>query len=138
MDNNFLVIENISKSFGDNKVLENINLNISKSEFFGLLGSSGSGKTTLLRILGGFEKPDTGCVILDGTDITNLEPFDRPLNYMFQSYALFPHLNVFNNLAFGIKENFTQKEIEINVRNIAELLSIEHLLNRRIKQLSGG
>ena len=138
MDNNFLVIENISKSFGDNKVLENINLNISKSEFFGLLGSSGSGKTTLLRILGGFEKPDTGRVILDGTDITNLEPFDRPLNYMFQSYALFPHLNVFNNLAFGIKENFTQKEIEINVRNIAELLSIEHLLNRRIKQLSGG
>ena len=138
MDNNFLVIENISKSFGDNKVLENINLNISKSEFFGLLGSSGSGKTTLLRILGGFEKPDTGRVILDGKDITNLEPFDRPLNYMFQSYALFPHLNVFNNLAFGIKENFTQKEIEINVRNIAELLSIEHLLNRRIKQLSGG
>ena len=138
MDNNFLVIENISKSFGDNKVLENINLNISKSEFFGLLGSSGSGKTTLLRILGGFEKPDRGRVILDGTDITNLEPFDRPLNYMFQSYALFPHLNVFNNLAFGIKENFTQKEIDINVRNIAELLSIEHLLNRRIKQLSGG
>ena len=138
MDNNFLVIENISKSFGDNKVLENINLNISKAEFFGLLGSSGSGKTTLLRILGGFEKPDTGRVILDGTDITNLEPFDRPLNYMFQSYALFPHLNVFNNLAFGIKENFTKKEIEINVRNIAELLSIEHLLNRRIKQLSGG
>ena len=138
MDNNFLVIENISKSFGDNKVLENINLNISKSEFFGLLGSSGSGKTTLLRILGGFEKPDTGRVILDGTDITNLEPFERPLNYMFQSYALFPHLNVFNNLAFGIKENFTQKEIEINVRDIAKLLSIEHLLNRRIKQLSGG
>ena len=138
MDKNFLVVENISKSFGENKVLENINLDISKSEFFGLLGSSGSGKTTLLRILGGFEKPDTGRVILDGVDITNHEPFERPLNYMFQSYALFPHLNVFNNLAFGIKENFTQKEIEINVRNIAELLSIEHLLNRRIKQLSGG
>ena len=135
MDNNFLVIENISKSFGDNKVLENINLNISKSEFFGLLGSSGSGKTTLLRILGGFEKPDTGRVILDGVDITNLEPFERPLNYMFQSYALFPHLNVFNNLAFGIKENSSQKEIERNVRDIANLLSIENLLNRRIKQL---
>ena len=138
MDKNFLVIENISKSFGENKVLENINLNISKSEFFGLLGSSGSGKTTLLRILGGFEKPDTGRVILDGVDITNLEPFNRPLNYMFQSYALFPHLNVFNNLAFGIKENFTSKEIEIKVKDIAELLSIENLLNRRIKQLSGG
>ena len=138
MDKNFLVIENISKSFGDNKVLENINLNISKSEFFGLLGSSGSGKTTLLRILGGFEKPDTGRVILDGVDITNLEPFDRPLNYMFQSYALFPHLNVFNNLAFGIKENYKQDEIKIKVRDIAELLSIENLLSRRIKQLSGG
>ncbi len=138
MDKNFLVIENISKSFGENKVLENINLNISKSEFFGLLGSSGSGKTTLLRILGGFEKPDTGRVILDGVDITNLEPFNRPLNYMFQSYALFPHLNVFNNLAFGIKENFTSKEIEIKVKDIAELLSIKDLLNRKTKQLSGG
>ncbi len=138
MDKNFLVIENISKSFGENKVLENINLNISKSEFFGLLGSSGSGKTTLLRILGGFEKPDTGRVILDGVNITNLEPFNRPLNYMFQSYALFPHLNVFNNLAFGIKENFNKKEIETKVKDIAALLSIENLLNRRIKQLSGG
>ena len=138
MDNNFLVIENISKSFGDNKVLENINLNISKSEFFGLLGSSGSGKTTLLRILGGFEKPDTGRVILDGIDITNLEPFDRPLNYMFQSYALFPHLNVFNNLAFGIREKFNKNEINSQVEDISQLLSIDNLLNRRIKQLSGG
>ena len=112
MDNNFLVIEKISKSFGNNKVLENINLNISKSEFFGLLGSSGSGKTTLLRIIGGFETPDTGKVYLDGVDITNLEPFKRPLNYMFQSYALFPHLNVFNNLAFGIKEDSNKEEIK--------------------------
>ena len=78
---NFLKIENISKSFGKIKVLENINLNISKSEFFGLLGSSGSGKTTLLRILGGFEIPDSGRIYLDGVDITNLEPFERPLNY---------------------------------------------------------
>ena len=138
MDKNFLVIENISKSFGKNKVLENINLNISKSEFFGLLGSSGSGKTTLLRILGGFEKPDTGRIFLEGVDITNLEPFDRPLNYMFQSYALFPHLNVFNNLAFGIREKFNKKEIEIKVKDISELLSIDNLLNRKIKQLSGG
>ena len=138
MDKNFLVIENISKSFGTNKVLENINLNISKSEFFGLLGSSGSGKTTLLRILGGFEKPDTGRIFLEGVDITNLEPFDRPLNYMFQSYALFPHLNVFKNLAFGIREKFTKDEIKAKVKDISELLSIDNLLNRRIKQLSGG
>ncbi len=138
MDKNFLVIENISKSFGKNKVLENINLSISKSEFFGLLGSSGSGKTTLLRILGGFEKPDSGRILLEGVDITNLEPFDRPLNYMFQSYALFPHLNVFNNLAFGIREKFNKSEIETKVHNISELLSIDNLLNRKIKQLSGG
>ena len=138
MDKNFLVIENISKSFGKNKVLENINLDISKSEFFGLLGSSGSGKTTLLRILGGFEKPDSGRIFLEGVDITNLEPFDRPLNYMFQSYALFPHLNVFDNLAFGIREKFNKNEINSEVKDISELLSIDNLLNRRIKQLSGG
>ena len=135
---NFLKIENISKSFGKIKVLENINLNISKSEFFGLLGSSGSGKTTLLRILGGFEIPDSGRIYLDGLDITNLEPFERPLNYMFQSYALFPHLNVFNNLAFGIKDHFDKNEISFKVNEISKLLSIENLLNRRIKQLSGG
>ena len=135
---NFLKIENISKSFGKIKVLENINLNISKSEFFGLLGSSGSGKTTLLRILGGFEIPDTGRIYLDGVDITNLEPFERPLNYMFQSYALFPHLNVFNNLAFGIKDHFDKNEISTKVNEISKLLSIENLLDRRIKQLSGG
>ena len=138
MNKNFLVIENISKSFGKNKVLENINLDISKSEFFGLLGSSGSGKTTLLRILGGFEKPDSGRIFLEGVDITNLEPFDRPLNYMFQSYALFPHLNVFDNLAFGIREKFNKNEINSEVKDISELLSIDNLLNRRIKQLSGG
>ena len=135
---NFLKIENISKSFGKIKVLENINLNISKSEFFGLLGSSGSGKTTLLRILGGFETPDSGSIYLDGLDITNLEPFERPLNYMFQSYALFPHLNVFNNLAFGIKDHFDKNEVSLKVNEISKLLSIENLLNRRIKQLSGG
>src|SRR5210317_675059 len=135
---NFLKIENISKSFGKIRVLENINLNISKSEFFGLLGSSGSGKTTLLRILGGFETPDSGRIYLDGLDITNLEPFERPLNYMFQSYALFPHLNVFNNLAFGIKDHFDKNEINNKVNEISKLLSIESLLDRRIKQLSGG
>ncbi len=137
-EKNFLKIENISKSFGNIKVLDNINLNIAKSEFFGLLGSSGSGKTTLLRILGGFEIPDKGKVYLDGIDITNLEPFERPLNYMFQSYALFPHLNVYNNLSFGIKDNFKKDEVNFKVNEISKLLSIDKLLNRRIKQLSGG
>lgn len=138
MNQDFLKIENISKSFGDIKVLDGVNLTISQSEFFGLLGASGSGKTTLLRILGGFEKPDTGKIYLDGLDITNLEPFDRPLNYMFQSYALFPHLNVFNNLSFGIKDNFLKNEVILKVDKIANLLSIQNLLKRRISQLSGG
>ena len=138
MNNAFLKIEGISKSFGTLKVLDNINLNISKSEFFGLLGASGSGKTTLLRILGGFEKPDSGKIFLDDTDITNLEPFERPLNYMFQSYALFPHLNVYKNLEFGIKDQFNNLDIKDKVNKISKLLSIENLLSRRIHQLSGG
>ena len=138
MNNAFLKIEGISKSFGTLKVLDNINLNISKSEFFGLLGASGSGKTTLLRILGGFEKPDSGKIFLDDIDITKLEPFERPLNYMFQSYALFPHLNVYKNLEFGIKDQFNNLDIEDKVNKISKLLSIENLLSRRILQLSGG
>ena len=138
MNNAFLKIEGISKSFGTLKVLDNINLNISKSEFFGLLGASGSGKTTLLRILGGFEKPDSGKIFLDDTDITNLEPFERPLNYMFQSYALFPHLNVYKNLEFGIKDQFNNLDTKDKVNKISKLLSIENLLSRRILQLSGG
>ena len=138
MNNVFLKIEGISKSFGTLKVLDNINLNISKSEFFGLLGASGSGKTTLLRILGGFEKPDSGKIFLDDIDITKLEPFERPLNYMFQSYALFPHLNVYKNLEFGIKDQFNNLDIEDKVNKISKLLSIENLLSRRILQLSGG
>ena len=138
MNQDFLKIENITKSFGDIKVLDGVNLTISKSEFFGLLGASGSGKTTLLRILGGFEKPDTGKIYLDGLDITNLEPFERPLNYMFQSYALFPHLNVFNNLSFGIKDNFSKNEVTLKVDKISNLLSIQNLLKRKISQLSGG
>ena len=116
-----------------------LHLNISKSEFFGLLGSSGSGKTTLLRILGGFEKPDTGKVILDGVDITNLEPFDRPLNYMFQSYALFPHLNVFDNIAFGLKmDNWQQADIKNRVDELLSFLRIDHLQARSTDSLSGG
>ena len=138
MNNAFLKIEGISKTFGTLKVLDNINLNISKSEFFGLLGASGSGKTTLLRILGGFEKPDSGKIFLDDIDITKLEPFERPLNYMFQSYALFPHLNVYNNLAFGIKDQFNKLDTKEKVNKISKLLSIENLLDRRINQLSGG
>ena len=135
----YLVLKNISKSFGNFEAVKNVNLEINKSEFFGLLGSSGCGKSTLLRIIGGFEKPDSGNIILDGKDITLLPPYRRPLNYMFQSYALFPHLNVFKNISFGLLDKALKKnEIEDEVNNISKLLQLDGLLERNVKQLSGG
>ena len=103
MSTKFLEIKNISKKFGNVIALDNVSLSISKSELFSLLGSSGCGKSTLLRIIAGFEKPDSGSIILDGEDITNLPPHLRPLNMMFQNYALFPHLNISQNIEFGLK-----------------------------------
>ena len=103
MKDSFLYIENVSKSFDDVKALDDVSLAINKSELFSLLGASGCGKSTLLRIIAGFEKPDSGKIFLDGEDITDLPAYKRPLNIMFQSYALFPHLNVFNNISFGLK-----------------------------------
>ena len=105
MKDSFLYIENVSKSFDDVKALDDVSLAINKSELFSLLGASGCGKSTLLRIIAGFEKPDSGKIFLDGEDITDLPAYKRPLNIMFQSYALFPHLNVSNNIAFGLKED---------------------------------
>ena len=135
----FLIIENISKSFGNFEALKNVNIEISKSEFFGLLGSSGCGKSTLLRIIGGFEKADKGKIILDGKDITSLPPYERPLNYMFQSYALFPHLNVFKNISFGIQnQSLSRLDLQDEVLKIAKLLELENILERNIKNLSGG
>ena len=135
----YLIIQNISKKFGNFEALKNVNLEISRSEFFGLLGSSGCGKSTLLRVIGGFETADSGKIILDGVDITNLPPYKRPLNYMFQSYALFPHLNVFKNISFGIQDqSLSKKEIERHVLEISKLLQLEDLLLRDIKNISGG
>lgn len=135
----YLILKNISKKFGNFEAVKNTNLEIYKSEFFGLLGSSGCGKSTLLRIIGGFEKPDTGQVILDGKDITSLPPFKRPLNYMFQSYALFPHLNVFKNISFGIQnQSLSKDEINFEVNNIVKLLKLDGIIYRNVKQLSGG
>jgi putrescine transport system ATP-binding protein len=137
--NPYLILQNVSKSFGNFQAVRNVNLEINKSEFFGLLGSSGCGKSTLLRIIGGFEKPDTGKIILDGKDITLMAPYERPLNYMFQSYALFPHLNVFKNISFGLQNySLSKNEIENEVNKISKLLQLEELLERNIKQLSGG
>ena len=114
MSESFLKIESVSKSFGNTKALDNVSLDINKSELFSLLGSSGCGKSTLLRIIAGFEKPDSGKIYLDGEDITSLPPYLRPLNIMFQNYALFPHLNVKKNIEFGLKEeNLENDEIDL-------------------------
>ena len=139
MSESFLKIESVSKSFGNTKALDNVSLDINKSELFSLLGSSGCGKSTLLRIIAGFEKPDSGKIYLDGEDITSLPPYLRPLNIMFQNYALFPHLNVKKNIEFGLKEeNLENNEIDHRVKEITALLELTGLENRKITEISGG
>ena len=139
MSNSFLEIKGVSKKFGNIVALDNINLGISKSELFSLLGSSGCGKSTLLRIIAGFEKPDSGKIFLDGEDITLLPPYLRPLNMMFQNYALFPHLNVKKNIEFGLKEErHNNNEINLRVKDIISLLELDGLEKRKIFEISGG
>ena len=139
MSSSFLEIKDISKKFGNTIALDRVNLNISKSELFSLLGSSGCGKSTLLRIIAGFEKPDSGKIYLDGEDITFLPPHLRPLNMMFQNYALFPHLNVKKNIEFGLKEeNFTAHEIDARTAEVISLLELDGLEKRKIFEISGG
>ena len=139
MSSSFLEIKDVSKKFGSTIALNEVNLNISKSELFSLLGSSGCGKSTLLRIIAGFEKPDSGKIYLDGEDITLLPPHLRPLNMMFQNYALFPHLNVKKNIEFGLKEeNFSSNEIDSRTSEIVSLLELDGLEKRKIFEISGG
>ena len=139
MSNSFLEITDVSKRFGSTVALDRVNLNISKSELFSLLGSSGCGKSTLLRIIAGFEKPDSGKIYLDGEDITLLPPYLRPLNMMFQNYALFPHLNVKKNIEFGLKEEkFSNYEIDSRTSEIISLLELDGLEKRKIFEISGG
>ena len=137
MSSSFLEIKDVSKKFGSTVALDQVNLNISKSELFSLLGSSGCGKSTLLRIIAGFEKPDTGSIILDGEDITSLPPHLRPLNMMFQNYALFPHLNITQNIEYGLKEeNIHPNEISTRVNEIINLLELNDLEKRKINEIS--
>jgi putrescine transport system ATP-binding protein len=132
-------IEGISKRYGNFPALRKLNLEIYKGEFFSLLGSSGCGKTTLLRILGGFEHPSQGRILIDGIDITKLPPYKRPINMMFQSYALFPHMTVEENVAFGLKqENLSKKEIVNRTDHYLELVDMIDLRKRNPDQLSGG
>lgn len=129
----------ISKSYGNNLVLDELNLYIRENEFITLLGPSGCGKTTTLRILGGFEKPDKGQVIFDGVDITSLPPNKRNLNTVFQKYALFPHMSIAENIAFGLKINKKSKEyINDKIKYALKLVNLDGFENRSIDSLSGG
>ena len=129
----------ISKTFGETRVLENFNLYIQQNEFLTLLGPSGCGKTTTLRIIGGFEAPTSGIVVFEGHDITKQPPYLRQINTVFQKYALFPHLNVFENIAFGLKiKKRPKREISSKVSEMLRLVNLEGYERRDIESLSGG
>ncbi|WP_434359231.1 polyamine ABC transporter ATP-binding protein [Parasalinivibrio latis] len=132
-------IDRVSKLFGDVRAVDDVSLTINKGEIFSLLGGSGSGKSTLLRMLAGFEKPSSGRILLDGEDITDVPPYDRPINMMFQSYALFPHMTVAENIAFGLKQDKLPKaEIKSRVDEMLRLVHMEAYAFRKPHQLSGG
>ena len=134
-----VVIEGVSKSFGSFKVLNDINLEIKKGEFFSLLGPSGCGKTTLLRIMAGFETPNSGAVTFDGVDVLPLPPNRRQANTVFQSYALFPHLTVFENVAFSLRLRRVPKgEANAKVEDYLKLVQLENHAYKKPNQLSGG
>src|SRR5207237_2831833 len=131
--------DGVSKRFSDVAALDRVSLDIFEGEFFALLGPSGCGKTTLLRLLAGFETPDAGRVVLDGHDLAGVPPHRRPVNMMFQSYALFPHLNVEKNIAFGLKqESLGKEEIAKRVGEILALVKLEGFEARKPHHLSGG
>ena len=132
-------LKHVSKRFGDKTVLDDINLYIRKGEFVTLLGPSGCGKTTTLRLIGGFLAPDEGEILLDGKDISSIPPYKRPFNTVFQRYALFPHLDVYENIAFGLKLQKTpEDEIEKRVKRVLKLVSMSDYEDRDVESLSGG
>ena len=134
-----VVINGISKSFGDFEVLKNVSLEIKKGEFFSLLGPSGCGKTTLLRIIAGFEYPDNGTLTLDGNNVLSLPPNKRHTNTVFQNYALFPHLTVFENVAFSPRlKGSSESEIRTKVEQYLNLVRLEGHADKKPNQLSGG
>ncbi|MGV8804864.1 MAG: ABC transporter ATP-binding protein [Polaromonas sp.] len=135
----YLRTEQLVKRFDDVLAVNDVSLSINKGEIFALLGSSGCGKSTLLRMLAGFEKPSEGAVILGGVDIATFPPYERPINMMFQSYALFPHLSVWDNIAFGLKrEGLPKAQIQTRVEEMLDLVQLAELARRKPHQLSGG
>ncbi|MBK8458491.1 MAG: ABC transporter ATP-binding protein [Phyllobacteriaceae bacterium] len=132
-------IENVSKRFGDFVAVDNVSLRIEKGELFALLGGSGCGKTTLLRMLAGFESPTSGKISIDGQDMAGVAPYERPVNMMFQSYALFPHMSVEKNVGYGLKhEAMSDKERADRVREMLDLVQLTPLAGRKPHQISGG
>src|ERR1044072_3882944 len=135
----FIAFKNVTKRFGDFTAVDNLSLNIYHREFLALLGASGCGKSTLLRMLAGFEQPTAGEIVVDGTDMAGTPPYKRPVNMMFQSYALFPHMTVEKNIAFGLKQDGMAKdEMTDRVLQMLKLVKLEQFASRKPNQLSGG
>src|SRR6266516_6189110 len=134
-----LRIEGVAKKFGNFRAVDHVSLDVRAGEFFALLGPSGGGKTTRLRMLAGFETPDEGRILLDGRDIAPVLPHERPVNMMFQNYALFPHLNVRDNIAFGLKRaGMARAAIDTRVAEMVALVKLDGMEKRKPDQLSGG
>ena len=139
MENYVIGLKNVTKSFGDNVILKDFDFKVKKDEFLTILGPSGCGKTTILRLIGGFEEPDEGKILFNGEDITNKEPYERKINTVFQKYALFPHMNVYNNIAFGLNiKKMDKKIIKEKVKEVLKLVNLVGFENREIESLSGG
>ena len=132
-------IEHVSKVFDGKEVLKDVSLDIKRGEFVTILGPSGCGKTTSLRMIAGFEKPTQGQILLNGRDVTDLPPYKRPLNTVFQRYALFPHLNVYENVAFSLQiKHVKVSEMDKRVMEALKLVGMEHYSERDVTKLSGG
>jgi len=135
----YIRVENVTKRFGTFVAVNNVSLKVYKGEIFCLLGGSGCGKTTLLRMLAGFEQPTSGSVFIDGQDMAGIPPYERPVNMMFQSYAIFPHMTVAGNVAFGLEqERLARAEIEQRVAEILDIVKLTEYAKRKPHQLSGG
>ena len=135
----YVRIEKVTKKFGDFTAVDDVSLSIYRGEFFALLGGSGCGKTTLLRMMAGFERPTEGKIFIDGVDMTAVPPYERPVNMMFQSYALFPHMTVEQNVAFGLRQDrVPAAEIKTRVAEVLDLVQLGRFSKRKPHQLSGG
>ena len=136
---NIIEIKNVCKSFGEKCILNDVSISVKQGEFLTLLGPSGCGKTTLLRMIAGFGQPDSGEILINGTDITVMPPHERPVNTVFQRYALFPHLDVYENIAFGLKlQKVPEDEIDKRVRKVLKMVSMTDYEDRDVESLSGG